>query len=231
MSPQYPLNRRFGEFSQSGHLEKIKVCCCWHVSSGREYFPWPRVDRELVHLIILTLLRTSTLTPHYAVSSRPRRCCYYYYYYYYYGRAPPCLPPLIFRNISPQAFSTVGQVECPVSVKSGAICVGQRFIRSILRSFVRVTCGNRAAACYRHSVEHKVRQVYRPESQHHRDVPLSKQHKKQSVCDVPLSEHAAVCAVLGCKCDPESANLIKVYGGFPQSLSPSASTVVYLKLR
>lgn len=82
----------------------------------------------------------------------------------------------------------------------------------------------------RHSVEQKVRQVYRPGSQHRRDVPLSEQHKKQAVCDVPLSEHAAICAVLGCKRDPETANLIKVYGGFPQSLRPSASTVVYLKL-
>jgi hypothetical protein len=30
-----------------------------------------------------------------------------------------------------------------VSVKSGAICIGQRFIRSFLRRFLRVTCGNR----------------------------------------------------------------------------------------
>jgi hypothetical protein len=89
-----------------------------------------------------------------------------------------------------------------------------------------VTCGNRAGACYRHSVEQKVRQVYRPESQGRRDVPLSEQHKKQAVCDVPRSEHAAVCAVLGCKRDPESVNLIKVYGGFPQSLLPSVSTLV-----
>jgi hypothetical protein len=117
-----------------------------------------------------------------------------------------------------------------VSVKSGAICVGQRFIRTFLRRFVRVTCGNRAGACYKHSVEQKVRQVNRPESQHRRDVPLSEQHKKQALCDVPRSEHAAVCAVLACKRDPESANLIKVYGGCPQSLRPSVSTVVYLKI-
>ena len=135
----------------------------------------------------------------------------YYYYYYCHGRVPPCLPPLFFRNLSPQAFSTVGQVGCPVSVKSGAICVGQRFIRNFLRLSVRVTCGNRAGACYRHSVEHKVRQVYRPESQHRRDVPLSEQHKKQAVCDVPPSEHAAVCAVWGCKRHPESTNLINPY--------------------
>ena len=62
-----------------------------------------------------------------------------------------------------------------------------------------------------------------------RPVIGTTQKKKQAVCDVPRSEHAAVCAVLGCKRDPESAKLMKVYGGFPQSLRPSASTVVYLK--
>jgi hypothetical protein len=111
-----------------------------------------------------------------------------------------------------------------VSVKSRAICVGQRFIRSCLSRFVRVACGNRAGACYRHSVEQNVRQVYRPKSQHRVDVPLSEQHRKQAVCDVPRCEHAAVCPVLGCKRDPQSANLIKVF--MVVFLSPSDQVLV-----
>ena len=46
----------------------------------------------------------------------------------YCASVSPSLLPLLFRDHSPQTLRAAGHVGCSVSVKSGAICVAQRFV-------------------------------------------------------------------------------------------------------